>query len=273
MATDNPRKWGVFAAIIGAIVVLVLIFVSWQYGSQGFWNVVKWFFIILFFLALIGLIIFAIFWLFKRHKKQMVDIMRNSILSTCRINRNPYDQELWLFGSGVPMPNPKQIGKITGFSMIKSAVKKMKDPNTNILLELEKPKDIIFISFNSGRFLDKILNNQNIFAGIYPDDFEFKDQNGDIKVADLTASQVYINDGGFGLSPQVFKMFWLQKHWKQAHIIEETSKETIHRFLVQDNLNEIAEIIHKAVAVQPKEDKDRSLGEQIIKKDVNVGGS
>lgn len=263
MATENPKKWTIFILIIAVILILVLVFVAWQFGSQGFWNVIKWLFIIGFFLIIVSLIVFAVFWLFKRHKKQMVFIMRKSIINTCKINRNPYKQELWLFGSGVPMPNPKRLGVITGFSMIKSAIKKMYDPDTNQLIELEKPKDVIFCAFSSGRLIDKILGNHNIFAGVYPDDFKFN--NG---IGDLTANQVYINDGGFGLSPQVFKMYWLQKHWKHSHLIEETSKEMIHRFLVEDNLNELAEVIHKAVAVQPKEEEVKSLGEQLIGKKI-----
>ena len=54
-----------------------------------------------------------------------------------------------------------------------------------------------------------------------------------------------------------------QVHWKQQHIIDETAKETIHRFLVEDNLNELAEVIFKAVDVQPLEKEAKSPAEQL----------
>jgi len=258
MTTENPRKWWIFGLIIGAIIILISIFAFWRWGGEGLVKVIQGLLIIGFIVALLGLVIFAIIWLFKRHKKQMVFIMRNSIINTCKINKNDYKQHLNLYGSGVPMPNPKRLGEVIGFAMIKSGVKKMFDKEANSLIELENPKDIIFIGFYSGKFIDKILGNYNIFAGVYPDDFTFRG-----KVGDLTATDIYINDGGYGLSPQVFQMYWLQKWWKESHIIDETSKETIHRFLVEDNLNELAEVIRKAVEVQPKETDEESLAEQI----------
>ena len=255
--TENSRKWPIFALIIGVIFILVLVFVSWRFGSEGFFTALKWLLIIGFVISIVILIVLAVFWLFKRHKKQMVFIMKKAIVDTCMINKNSYKQELWLFGGNVPMPSPKKLGVIVGFSMIKSAVKKMYDPNLKIIKELEKPKDVIFCAFNTGGLMDKILGNYSIFAGVYPDDFMF---NG--KLGDLTGSEVYINDGGFGLSPQIFKMFWLQKHWKEGHLIEETSKEMIHRLLIEDNLNELGEVIYSAVAVQPREESDKSVAEQ-----------
>ena len=257
MTTENARKWPIFALIVGLILILILVFVGWQFGSEGLVKTFQAFLVIVFVVSVIALIIFALFWLFKRHKKQMVFIMRNSIINTCKINKNGYKQELWLFGSGVPLPCPKRLGQIVGFCMVKSAVKKMYDEKLKDVVELEKAKDIIFCGFYSGRFIDKLLGNYNIFAGVWPDDFSFKG-----KPADLTSTKVYINDAGHGLSPQIFKMYWLQKHWRESNIMEETSKEIIHRFLIEDNLNELAEVIRKAVEVQPKDVEEKSLAEQ-----------
>lgn len=253
MATENPRKWPVFFLIIGILVVLVAVFVLWRFGAQGFVSVLKWGLVIAFILLLFGLVVVAIFWLFKKHKKEMVYIMRNAIIKTCKVNKIDYPQELWVYGTNRPFPQPRKIGNVIGFAMIKSAWKKMYDPDTKSLIELKDPKDVVFCTFNNGGFLSKLLGSYEVFAGVYPDDF----------VGDLTAPQVFINDGGFGLSPQLFKMIWCSKHWQEKYIIDETSKETIHRFIVEDNLNEIATRIEKAIEVEPKPKEEESTAEQL----------
>ena len=258
MTTENPKKWPIFILLFGGAFVLLLVFVGWQFGGEGLLTVVKYFLLFGFLLLIIALVIVAILWLFKRHKKEMVYIMRNAIISTCRLNKVNYKQELWLYGSGLPLPQPRKLGVVTGFAMIKAAVKKMYDPKQKALVEMDKPKDVIFCAFNDGGIISKILGQYNIFAGIYPDDFEFE-----AGVGDLMASTVYVNDGGFGLSPQLFKMLWCQKHWRDTHLIEETAKEIIHRYLIEDNLNEIAEVIHKAIQVEPKAKDDKSYGEKL----------
>ncbi len=189
MVTENPRKWPIFIILFGGAFVLLLVLVTWRWGSQGLFTIVKWFLFLGFVLAIFSLIILAIFWLFKRHKKEMVYIMRNSIIQTCKINANGYPQELWLKGDK-PL-SYRRIGKVVGFAMVKSAIKKMKDPNTQALVELEKPKDVIFCTFNNGGLIAKILGFYNVFAGVYADDF----------ANDLTVPQVFINDHGIGLAP------------------------------------------------------------------------
>ncbi len=181
----------------------------------------------------------------------MVYIMRNNIIDTCKINKNSYPQELWLKGAKPFGSRP--LGKITGFAMVRSAIKKMYDPTTKSLIEMEKAKDVIFCTFGNGGLISKILGQYEVFAGIYPDDF----------ANDLSAPQVFINDLGFGLSPQLFKMAWCAKHWQDKVLIDETAKETIHRYLIEDNLNELAEVIHKAIAVEPKVEDDKSIAERM----------
>jgi len=253
MATENPRKWPIFALIISVIMVLVFVFILWRFGAQGFATVIKWFLIVAFILLILGLIIFAVFWLFKKHKKEMVFIMRRAIIQSCKVNKSQYNQELWLLGTGRPFPQPRKVGKVLGFSMIKSAIKKMRDPDTNTLVELQEAKDVIFCTFQTGGLISKLFGDYEVFAGVYPEDF----------AGDLTAPQVFINDKGFGLSPQVFRMLWCSKHWHEKFLLDETSKETIHRLIVEDNLNEIKEIIDRGISIDPKAAEETSTAQDL----------
>ncbi len=248
---ENTKKFPIFIAIIIAVVVLIFVFVLWQFGAKGIFTVLKYFIIIAVVMLILGLIIFAIFWLFKRHKKEMVHIMRNNIINTSRINKSPINQELCLMG-GLPF-SERKIGNILGFAVIKSGIKKMYSPNNGGLIELDKPKDVVFVTFSDGGKLKTLFSGYEVFAGIYPDDFK----------NDLTAPQVYINDEGFGLSPQLYKMLWCSKHWNQKHLIEDTAKETIHRLIIEDNLNNLQDVIMKGVMVDPKEREEKSLAEQM----------
>ncbi len=252
--SENPKKWPIFALIIIGILILITIFVVWQFGAQGLLTIVKWFLIILIIFAVIGLIIFAVFWLFKRHKKEMVFIMRNNIVNTCKINNNGYPQELWLYGSEKPFPQPRKLGNIVGFAMIKSAIKKMYDPKTKSLVELQKPKDVVFCTFTRGGVVSKLLGQYSVFAGIYPEDFVTEILNVPI---------VHIRDGGMSITPRLYQILWCAKHWQDRVLIEETAKETIHRLLIESNLNELYEVIHKAVAVDIKEKEGESRAEQM----------
>lgn len=253
MTTENPRKWPIFILIICVILLLILGFVWWRFGSEGFLTILKWFFILAMIFLIIGLIIYAVIWLFKRHKKEMVFIMRRAIIQACKINKFDYPQDLYLLGSEKPFPQPRRLGRILGFSMIKSAIKKMKDPETKELIELENPKDVIFCAFQNGGFLAKLFGDYQLFAGVYPEDF----------AGELTASNVFIKDDGFGLSPQIFRMLWASKHWHEKHIIDETSKETIHRLIVEDNLNEIKDIIEKGISIEPQEREEPSMAQEL----------
>jgi hypothetical protein len=135
--------------------------------------------------------------------------------------------------------------------MIKSGVKKAYNENGG-LIELDKPKDVIFISYSTGGKISTMLNGYNVLAGVYPDDFA----NG------LNSHKVFVEDEGYGLSPELFRIHWLAKHWKRPEIIEESAKETIYRYVVEDNLNDLKAVIDQAVLVNPK-DESTSLAQQM----------
>ncbi len=252
--TENARKWPIFVLIVVVILIIIIGFVVWQFGTQGILTIVKWFLIIAIIFSILALIIFGIFWLFKRHKKEMVFIMRNNIINTCKVNTHPYPQELWLYGSEKPFPQPRKLGAIVGFAMIKSAIQKMYDPITRGLVQLEKPKDVVFCTFGRGGFIAKLLGQHSVFAGVYPDDF----------VSDtLNQPVVYIRDEGMSITPMLYQILWCAKHWQDKALIEETAKETIHRLLIESNLNELYEVIHKAVAVDVQEKEGESVGDKI----------
>jgi hypothetical protein len=241
METENNKKWPIFAALIIGAFTILFILILWRYGAMGIITVIKYFVVAALILGMIGLLIGAFVWLFKKHQKQMVYIMKRAIIRTSRINANNYNQELWLKGA-LPFGSRK-IGDVLGFAMIKSGVKKAYTESGG-LLELQKPKDIIFITFSNGGWFRRWLDGYSIFAGIYPDDFS----------NDLSAPKILIEDNGFGIAPELFKMVWCAKHWKKKHIIEETAKETIYRYVVEDNLNDLKAVIDKAVLVNPSEE-------------------
>jgi len=188
----------------------------------------------------------------------MVYIMKNEIIRTSRINNNDFKQILRVKG-GIPMGG-RELGEIIGYAMIKSGIKKAYDGNGG-LIELEKPKDVVFITFSNGGKIKQFIDGVNIFAGIWPEDFA----NG------LNNEVVLIEDDGYSITPTHFGMIWCAKHWKKKHLIEETAKETIYRYVVEDNLNDIKAVIDKAVLVDPK-DEGESLIQQAQKGAVEMGG-
>ncbi len=242
-ASENSKKWPIFIILLGGAFVLLFIFVLWKWGGSGLWIVLKYFLIFSVILAIFALIVAAFFWLFKKHKKEMVYIMRNAIIRSCKINKAQYKQELWLEG-GKPF-SARKVGDIIGFAMIKSGLKKIHSASTGKLIELDKAKDVIFVTFANGGKIAQFFGGVHVFVGIHPDDF----------ANDLIAPMVRIKDDGFGLTPRLFRMLWCSKHWHKRHIIEETMKDTIYRYIIEDNLNNIKTIIDKGVMVDPVVDE------------------
>lgn len=254
MKGENPNKIPIFVLIIAIILILVTMFVVWRFGTQGLLSVVKWVAIIAFFLIIIGLVIFAVIWLFKKHRVHLINVMKQSVIETCKINSMDYPQILKTKGGAV-LGGGHTLGKILGYAVVKGGVKKAFKDNEGGVISVSDSKDIIFIAFYNGGFIKRFLNGYEIFAGVYPDDFQENET--------FTGDIVNIEDEGRSLTPYLYGFSWCAKHWEKRHVIEETSKNIIYRKLIEYNFNDLRYIIEKAQMVDPKKEEEPSMAEKI----------
>ena len=248
METPNSSFWkkaGLFA--LGAFVLLIIV-VVWRYGAQG---VMVMFQKIVFYgliLAIIGLVVAVVWWLFKKHELDMIHVHYQRIVSACRASKNAYKQEVYLRSQSDDWAT-RELGEVIGVCQIVSSSKRVKT-NEGLKYTLSVPKGekyekMIFLAYRPKGLFNKIfsdlLGNVNVVAGT-PEDF-----------SPLSASVIYLN--GLTFSPPLYKILFLSHHWERRHFIDETIKENIFRYTLQETLKEIATIVDDAVDASPAHKK------------------
>jgi len=247
--TENRRKMPVF--YIGLFILLIIwtIFCGLLWWQKGMGTAMAVFLIGIFVVMFIALAVFIFFWLFKKHRVDMIHVAKQRIIASAELHRMPYKQEFRSRGSAKDNISWSPIGMVKGICLMKTKEKykivEEIDPQTEYKIkkkeQIEESQDLLIIAFNKGfPFPLSIFDETQLFFG-YSED-----------VSNPSGIVVYAN--GI-LAPQVFGIFFLSKHFEETYMIDESIKELIYRYLLQDNLSEIKNIVDDAIAISPEHKK------------------
>lgn len=200
-------------------------------------------------LAAVGGVIALIWWLFKTQRLDMVHIHHQRILKACKSARPPYQQQLWFRSTSEEWAS-RYVGDIIGMSMIQSipqrkVSKEGLETRKSLAEEGQKYERVIFVAFRPPGFFNRVfgwlLGSDQIVMGS-PEDF-----------TPLGASIVYMK--GLTFAPPLYEILTLAHHWERRHFIDETIKENIYRYTLQENLKELATMIDDAIDASPSHRK------------------
>jgi len=247
--TPNSRKMPIFYILIFVVFLLWFGFCTFLYFVKGLSLALTVFLIGLFVGLLLSLIVFIIFWLFKKHRIDMLHIAKQRIVKACELHRLPHKQEFRSRGSAVDNISWSVLGYITGICIMKTNPKfkiiEEEDEVTGYKIKkkelLEESKDLIIISFNQGKpFPLSLFDDTQLFLG-YPTD-----------LSNPSAAVVYAN--GI-LAPEILGVYFLAKHFEKTYMIDESLKDLVYRYMLQENLSEIKNIVDDAIAISPEHQK------------------
>jgi len=248
METENPRKLPVFWIIIGIIFVLIIALCVFLSFKLGFMKTMMIFIGIVWFFAILGLIIWAVVWLFSKQRSDMIHIFKQRVLVACRLFRPPYVQEVWIWGDSSNSIPSRRIGYSEGVCKIKTkptfevSKEKQKDGTIKEVKTItEQSQDLYLLAFNDGAgFPFSLFRDTLIFLGKRED------------ISDFDGSKVFL----YGvLAPEVYGCLTLARHWEHTGVIDEPIKETIYRYVIQDFLKEIKNITDDALGISPEHQK------------------
>jgi len=138
--TRDGKGKGLFIVLLILIAVIVLIFVF--FGIRGFLNIIKWVFIIAFILAIIGGIIYLIwYFFFKKQKFDVTYVNKMKLIDACKKGDAGILKNLFI--SGDSGHSRVQWGNITGYCRISVLTKTIKVD--------EKGKTIMLKNKENGR--------------------------------------------------------------------------------------------------------------------------
>ena len=143
------------------------------------------------------------------------------------------------------------VGEVVGVSMIQSEPLKtvsVGEHGERILhTDADVYKRLILVVFRPpgflGKFMAAAMNKNNIAAGP-PEDF-----------TNLSGDNIYMN--GMTFAPELYGLFFLSHHWQDRNIIDETIKDTVHRYTLQEVLKDTASIVDDAIAASPRHQKEQ----------------
>lgn len=258
---ENKSKFPLFWIMI-LVGIFMLFLLSYLFNhSKGFGTVLTWFFIYIFLFGILGLIIFAIIWLLKVHRIDMIHIFRERIIQAAKLNRPKVDQQLYMMGDHVL--ERRFIGHVEGICQIFTEPLKVLVDDKESDVEQKKIQStglinrITLITFRVSKgLLARLFSSTEIVACI---DGDFTDLNGDI---------VYLR--GMSFAPPLFGLLWLSKHYHDTNLIDETAKENINRYVMQELLKETMNIVNDGMAIHPQYQKERekSLLQDLKKKEI-----
>ena len=277
MVTENPSKTPIFILII-VIIIGILFGLVWYFTrKKPFTTTLTYFFIGLIVLLLIGLIFTAIFWLFKKHRTDMIHINRQRIIEACRLF--PPDKPQNLVMRGNTELESRYIGRVTGIcrAFTKPAIYKEADKDKKPIV-IRPALPITFISFKKAGGILSFLSTENIFVGFGEAEYNLgikeTDKNNKViwktkrvkQTADyshLSGDTIYLM--GMTFCPSQYGMYFLDKRYNDTNLIDESVKEMIYRYTLQELLKEEIEIVESAIAISPEHQKqmERSAVQEI----------
>lgn len=251
--------------MIGLVLfVVIVIIVWWQFGARGIFAVLQKLVLYTMVLVVVGGVVALVFWLFKTQRLDMVHIHHQRLVSTCEANGNPFKQQLW-FRSEDDNWSTRYVGDIVGMCQIQAAPSRIIQKEglkqtLKLAGEEQKYEKMIFIAFRSPGFINRwfprLFGSTTIVAGTAED------------FSPLSASMVFMR--GMTFSPPLYEILTLSHHWERRHFIDETIKENIYRYTLQENLKELATMIDDAIDASPSHKKKQET--QAIQQVPGMGG-
>jgi len=189
------------------------------------------YFIVMMVFAILGGIVFLIIWLFKRQKIDLLYVMKNQILESCKINKPDEKIPMHLYDDN----NTSFIGYFEGFVQIKTAKwmgliddKNIKEKSFFKTLSKESKEDFIYII----AFKNKSGKNDLLLC-----------LNEDL--SSIHSNPIYLYGSGF--SPKMYEFYFLSKHYDVAEKIELPIKGLVLKYTIEHNLREMVNVIDNAI--------------------------
>lgn len=266
---ENKDKKGKGILITIIIIVAIFTLLYWLLGVRGLLNILKWMFIILFILAILGTVFYFVwFFFFKKQKFDVTYVNKQKLLNAC--NRGNTGMLKGLFLSGDKGHNRVFWGRITGYCRIsvltrtlKYKVDKKTGEKTQLYEEDEKTplynygkeeQDVFSIS-HSKTFIGRLFEEEDLVR-VSPEDH-------DELIGDIT---IY----GFSLIP-ISEYWFLNNDLLDVRKIDYAILKEAERGIMFEMLRDSKEIIDKASGLDTGHQKrieERSLYEI----PVNMGG-
>lgn len=232
METENPTKMKFFFLIIFLAVAIAFGLTWYFFGGQGILKFILYFTIVLFVLAIIFLIIYAIVWLFSTHRVDTIHVNKQRVLKACLANPPESDSTLWFKGS--EEWEYKQIGFITGVCMILHKVKG-KDQK-----EMEQQEYAISFKKSKG-IIAKIFGKHEIVRVLRHER------------TSLNSDKVFLKAMSF--APEKFGFFFLPNRFRESEVKKILASE-VRDVTLQEILKEEVNIANEAIAISPRHQKE-----------------
>ena len=248
---ENPKKLSVFIGILIIVVILVIALVLALRGSATLLITVKWIIIGLIIAGIVGLLIFAMFWLFSKQPNDAIYLNKMRYLQACKINSSPYPQDLYFKGHGEW--DFKKIGRIIGVAqsvIIKTNLdqpilnedgtqKYLIDGNGNKIKPLFQQEELIedVIAFKRG-----LLSSPEMVRVLRTER------------SSLNSDKVFLNAMSF--TPMIFGFFYLPSRYRDKEIIDRVVADEVHRATLQHILKEEQNIVDDSIAISPRHQKE-----------------
>lgn len=260
-SVENSKKmpifWGIVIIIVGIVGIVLWLF---QGKTGGFWVFIKWFLVAIIVLGVLGLIVYAIFWLFSKQPSDAIFLNVQRYIKACNMNKPTFPQFLYFKGSGEW--EFKKIGKIIGVCQSKilktNTEKPLKDKEGIVIKDktlmgydkTNKPiyKEVIryeqeeltedVIAFKRGGFLApvelvRVLKHER---------------------TSLNSDKVFLNAMAF--TPELYGFYYLPNRFRNKELIDRVVGDEIHRATIQHILKEEQNIVDDAIAISPRHQKE-----------------
>ncbi len=255
MTTENSSKRPIAIFLVVLIIVIIFVVIWLKFGGLGILEVIKWFVIVCFIVAFLGLIFYAVYWIFfKTHKKDAVHILKQKIVRACKSTPQIINQELWFLGDNIRFMS--KIGKIVGVCRIQSSETERYEENKELKKDIptafEECKTIYFLTIDKG-LISRIFGDYDV-VGLFEKDIYHKQ---------LSYPRIYVLDSMFSYS--LYEILWCSKHFREEWAIDLSMKKNIYRMTLQEVLKDLPNLLDNAMDLDSKYRKDVSLTQgQII---------
>lgn len=236
MESPNPKFKIILFGSITIFGILIFLLTWYINRNKPFLQTILWFIIILTIFGIFAGIVYLIFWLFKRHKIDLLFVMKNQILDSCKINEPDEKTQIVLYDN----KNTKHIGQYLGFTMIKTA---------------EWMGYIDDKSQDEQKFYNNFLKLNQTISEEYIYLIAFKSRSGKNEIilaleddfSDLNTNPIILYGKGF--SPKLYEFIYLSKHYDVGGNIELPVKNLVNKYALEHNMRELVNIIDNAIDI------------------------
>lgn len=249
---ENPKKLSIFIGILVIVIILVIALVLALKGSATMLVTIKWIIIGLIILGIVGLLIFAMFWLFSKQPSDTIYLNKMRYLQACKINSSPYPQDLYFKGFGEW--DFKKIGRIIGVAQSVILKTNLDKPILN-----EDGKTQKWLIDGSGNKIKPLFEQEELIEDVIAFKRGFFSSPEMVRVlrnerSSLNSDKVFLNAMSF--SPELFGFFYLPSRFRDKEIIDRVIADEIHRATLQHILKEEQNIVDDSIAISPRHQKE-----------------